>query len=149
MKVGIKMTLYFKKPLKGKYLDVSKASDEVFSNMLLGPGFIVRPTDKHIFSPVTGIVKIIYPTKHAIAISTGDVDILIHVGLTDKLRHKEFFNFHVELGDKVDLGDKLMSFNFDFDDLDPIDYETPIVFVQKKSLEILSETGDGFELIIK
>ena len=51
---------------------------------LLGPGFLVNPSDQQIFSPIHGKIKMIYPTHHALAISNNDYDILIHgVGLSD------------------------------------------------------------------
>ena len=142
------MNLKFKKPITGKYLDISKADDDVFSQNLLGPGFVVNPDDKNIYSPIHGKIKMIYPTHHAIAISTDDLDILIHVGLSDKLRHQHLFELHVNLNDIVSQGDKLLSFNFDYSSFDEVDYQIPIVFVQKKSLQIRNETKDAFELII-
>ena len=140
------MNIYFKKPLAGEYLDITKANDDIFSQKLLGPGFLVKPSDKHIYSPIHGKIKMIYPTHHAIAISTDNLDILIHVGLTDKIRHKDLFKLHVNLNDTVSQGDKLLSFNFDFNDYNELDYQTPIGFIQKQTLQIIKETKDIFEL---
>jgi glucose-specific phosphotransferase system IIA component len=146
MKVGTKMNIHFRKPIKGEYLDITKASDDIFSQKLLGPGFLVKPKDNHIYSPICGKIKMIYPTLHAIAISTENLDILIHVGLTEKIRHKDLFILHVKLGDTVLAGDKLLSFNFDFNDYHEDDYQIPIVFVQKHALQILNECEDSIEL---
>lgn len=140
------MNINFKKPIAGEYLDITNASDDIFSQKLLGPGFLVTPKDKHIYSPIYGKIKMIYPTGHAIAISNGDLDILIHVGLTDIIRHKDLFTLHVKLDDVVSQGDKLLSFNFDFKDYDQKDYQVPIVFVQKHTLQILNEHEDSIEL---
>lgn len=140
------MNINFKKPILGEYLDITTASDDIFSQKLLGPGFLVTPKDKHVYSPICGKIKMIYPTGHAIAISTGDLDILIHVGLTDKIRHKDLFTLYVKLDDIVSQGDKLLSFNFSFDDYDEKDYQIPIVFVQKHTLQIINEQEDSIEL---
>lgn len=140
------MNINFKKPIKGEYLDITKASDDIFSQKLLGPGFLVKPQDKHIYSPICGKIKMIYPTSHAIAISTENLDILIHVGLTEKIRHKDLFTLHVKLNDMVTQGDKILSFNFDFKDYHENDYQIPIVFVQKQTLQILKECEDFIDL---
>lgn len=142
----MKIDIY--KPIKGEYLDISEAKDDVFSQKLLGPGFIVNPKDKHIFAPIHGKIKMIYPTHHAIAISNDDYDILIHVGLSNALRDKSLFDLYVQVGDIVTLGDKLLTLNFDFNDYQPIDYQTPVIFVQKKVIEIINETKEKFELIL-
>ncbi len=140
------MNINFKKPIQGKYSDITNASDDIFSQKLLGPGFIVTPHDKHIYAPICGKIKMIYPTGHAIAISMDDFDILIHVGLTDKIRHKDLFTLHVKVDDMVNQGDQLLSLNFDFKDYDVTDYQIPIVFVQKHTLQIINESEDLFKL---
>lgn len=133
------MKLNFFKPIKGQYADITTADDDTFSQLLFGPGFLVSPNDKHIYAPIHGKIKMIYPTHHAIAISTGDIDILIHVGLTSTLRNPEFFILHVNLNDDVKQGDLLLTLNVDFFNYTDKDLQTPIVFVQKKSLEIMCE----------
>jgi glucose-specific phosphotransferase system IIA component len=140
------MNIHFKKPIKGEYLDITKASDDIFSQKLLGPGFLVKPIDKDIYSPICGKIKMIYPTLHAIAISTENLDILIHVGLSEKIRHKDLFKLHVKLGDIVSVGDKLLSLNFNFSDYHENDYQIPIVFVQKHTLQIINECEESIEL---
>ena len=140
------MNINFKKPILGQYTDIKNASDDIFSQKLLGPGFLVTPIDKHIYAPICGKIKMIYPTGHAIAISTDDLDILIHVGLTDKIRHKDLFTLHVNLDDVVKQGDKILSLNFNFDEFNLNDYQIPIVFVQKHTLQVLKECEDSIEL---
>ncbi|MFA5470519.1 MAG: PTS glucose transporter subunit IIA [Acholeplasmataceae bacterium] len=142
------MKIDFYKPIKGEYLDISEASDDVFSQKLLGPGFLVNPCDQQIFSPIHGKIKMIYPTHHALAISNNDYDILIHVGLSDMLRDQSLFDLHVAIGDEVNIGDLLLTLNINFNDYNLIDYQTPIIFVQKKHIEVLKETKDNFELIL-
>ncbi len=142
------MKIDFYKPITGNYLDISFAKDDIFSQKLLGPGFLVIPKDTHIYAPIHGKIKMIYPTHHAIAISTVDCDILIHVGLSDALRHKALFDLHVALNDEVKIGDKLLSFNFDFNDYNLVDYQILVVFVQKKQLEIIKESDKVIELNI-
>lgn len=140
------MNITFKKPIIGEYFDITKAGDAVFGEKLLGPGFLVKPQDKHIYAPIDGSIKMIYPTLHAIAISNGTVDILIHVGLTEVIRDEKLFQLHVKLNDRVMQGDRLLTLNFEFANYLEQDYDTPIVFVQKQSLTIFKETKDCFKL---
>lgn len=49
----------------------------------MGPGFaVVEPASNEIFSPVTGIVTSIFPTKHAIGLEMSDgKEVLLHIGI--------------------------------------------------------------------
>ena len=48
----------------------------------MGPGFAVEPASNEIFSPVTGIVTSIFPTKHAIGLEMSDgKEVLLHIGI--------------------------------------------------------------------
>jgi len=136
------MLLSFKKPVEGKYLDITHAKDDVFSQKLLGPGFVVNPKNHQIVAPICGKIKMIYPTQHAIAISNDQVDILIHVGLNNTLRNPSFFKLHVKLGDEVKQGDLLIELLIKDQPLTEIDLSTPIVFVQKKDFKIIESKDD-------
>ena len=146
MKVGSYMQIVINKPISGTYHDISKANDDVFGQKLLGPGFLVDPTDKDIYAPIKGIVKMIYPTKHAFAISNDAYDILIHIGITETLRDPLLFQLHVSLHDEVNIGDKIMTLHFDFKEYEPKDYQIPIVFVQKKDITLIHETDKEITL---
>ena len=143
------MKIDFYKPIKGNYLDITRATDEVFSTLMLGPGFVVIPKDIHVYAPFHGKIKMIYPTLHAIAISTNDFDVLIHIGLTDRLRNPDLFDVHVKVNDDVEIGDLLITFKFDLLNYRQVDLETPIVFVQKSELTITRETKQMISLTIK
>ena len=136
------MLLSFKKPVEGKYLDITHAKDDVFSQKLLGPGFVVNPKNHQIVAPIYGKIKMIYPTHHAIVISNDQVDILIHVGLNNTLRNPSFFKLHVKLGDEVKQGDLLIELLIKDQPLTEIDLSTPIVFVQKKDFKIIESKDD-------
>ena len=79
-------------PVKGKIQDITECSDEIFANKTLGDGFFVIPNDNIIVAPCDGVVKSIFPTKHAITFLTDEgKEILIHIGIdTVELEGKGF-----------------------------------------------------------
>ena len=67
-----------------------------------------------VVSPVDGTVEAVLESKHAVALKSNEgVEILIHVGIdTVNLEGKHYNNF-VSVGDKVNVGDKLLEFQKD------------------------------------
>ena len=63
-------------------------------------------------SPVAGRIASLFATLHAIGIESDDgVEILIHVGIDTVKLDGKFFSAHVNVGDKVNTGDRLISFD--------------------------------------
>ena len=78
--------------VKGIIRDINTCTDEIFAEKTMGDGFLMIPKDKTVVSPVNGVVKSVFPTKHAITILTDKGnEILIHVGIdTVELEGKYF-----------------------------------------------------------
>lgn len=95
---------------KGKVIPLAEVKDEVFASGVLGKGCGIIPESGDIFSPVSGTVEMIFPTKHAIGIKTAQgVEALIHIGInTVEIDGKGFQSF-VKQGDKVSKGQLLES----------------------------------------
>ncbi|MDU5111290.1 MAG: PTS glucose transporter subunit IIA [Clostridium sp.] len=95
-----------------KYLE--NVNDVAFAQKLIGDGIAVVPKEGNIVSPVDGEVATVFPTGHAIGLKTNEgVEILIHVGIdTVELDGKGFKAF-VKQGDKVKVGDKLLTVNLE------------------------------------
>ena len=69
-------------PIKGNVIDITKTNDPLFKEEALGKGVGIIAEENTLVSPVNGVIKTFFPTKHAIGITTDDgVDILIHVGI--------------------------------------------------------------------
>lgn len=92
---------------------IEKCSDPVFSQKMMGDGYLLEPTSNTIVSPVNGTIQTVFPTKHAIGIlsEAGD-EIIIHVGLDTVKLNGEGFTTFVEAGDKVAKGQKLLEVDF-------------------------------------
>ncbi|MDX5474155.1 MAG: PTS glucose transporter subunit IIA [Bacillaceae bacterium] len=99
-------------PLTGKVVPLEEVPDPVFAQKMMGDGFAIEPTEGAVVSPVDGEIVQFFPTKHAIGIKTASgVEVLIHVGLETVSMNGEGFEGHVQVGDNVKVGTKLISFD--------------------------------------
>lgn len=70
----------------------------------------MEPSNGEIVSPVEGEVIQIFHTKHAVGIRTrSGIELLIHVGLETVNMNGEGFTAHIKEGDKVKVGDPLIT----------------------------------------
>ncbi|PQF24076.1 glucose PTS transporter subunit IIA [Enterococcus mundtii] len=66
----------------GTVQSIEQANDPVFAQKMMGEGYFVEPTNGHIYAPTSGIISSIFPTKHAIGLTTADgLELLIHMGI--------------------------------------------------------------------
>lgn len=101
-------------PIKGKAIALEEVNDGVFSAGMLGKGIGIEPAEGRAVSPVNGTVSVVFDTKHAIGITSDEgIEVLIHIGLDTVQLNGEPFNVHVNVGDKVKVGDLLAEFDMD------------------------------------
>lgn len=99
----------FVAPVAGQLIPLATVEDEVFSQKMMGEGFGVIPTENEIHSPVSGKIKSIFPTKHAIGISTETgLEVLVHMGLDTVELAGVPFSELVKEGDKIAIDQPLM-----------------------------------------
>ncbi|MGG4411230.1 PTS glucose transporter subunit IIA [Niallia taxi] len=123
-------------PLEGKLLPIEEVPDPVFSQKMMGDGAAIDPTNGTLISPVDGQVVNIFPTKHAISLmDINGREILIHVGLDTVTLKGEGFTSHVEDGQKVKQGQKLMDIDFEAIKDKVPSIITPIIFTNLKENE--------------
>lgn len=67
----------------GELLNIEAVDDRVFAQKMMGDGFAIKPSSNsnHIYSPVEGQVESVFPTKHAIGLKAGKLEILLHMGI--------------------------------------------------------------------
>ncbi len=130
------MPFSFLMPLRGKVSDVSSSPDPTFAKGLLGPGFVIHPDDHVVRAPVDGIVELVYPTRHVMAIRMENrVSIMIHLGFDERLRG-DVIEVLVEPGQILRQGDIMARFDASLLALPFEALATTVVFVQKKQLTI-------------
>ncbi|EPI01448.1 PTS system N-acetylmuramic acid-specific EIIBC component family protein [Enterococcus faecalis 13-SD-W-01] len=86
----------------GKVLSIDKASDPVFAEKMMGEGYFVEPENGQIYSPVNGTISSVFPTKHAIGITTkSGLEILLHMGINTVDLGGKPFDLKVAEGQEV------------------------------------------------
>lgn len=98
----------------GQVVDLEQVKDPVFSQKMMGDGFAVEPANGNILSPVAGTVSSIFPTKHALGLVTeAGLEVLVHIGLDTVSLEGKPFTVHVAEGQKVAVGDLLVTADLD------------------------------------
>ncbi|WP_036452895.1 PTS sugar transporter subunit IIA [Mycoplasma buteonis] len=94
---------------KGKFQTLESLNDGVFSSKSLGEGFAIEfniDDEGKIYAPVDGQVNLVFPTKHALGITTkSKSNILIHVGIDTVNLKGNGFEIYVNEKDIVKHGD--------------------------------------------
>ncbi|MEI5992085.1 hypothetical protein A5881_003641 [Enterococcus termitis] len=101
-------------PIKGQIVPLADVEDGMFSEEILGKGFAVKPAEGVVYAPVSGTVTAIFDSKHAIGLtSDSGVELLIHIGIDTVQLNGDGYEYFVEKGQKIKLGDKLIEFDLE------------------------------------
>ncbi|HEL2300212.1 TPA: PTS glucose transporter subunit IIA [Streptococcus suis] len=115
-------------PLSGQILPLEKVNDATFSKKMLGDGVAIIPKDGKVYAPFDGAVTSLFPTKHAIGLTSDEgVELLIHFGLeTVELKGRGFVS-HVSDGEKVEKGQLMLEVDVEMLVAEGYDIVTPVV----------------------
>ena len=123
-------------PLAGQVKPLSQATDPVFSSGVMGQGVVIEPSQGELVSPVNGTVTVLFPTKHAVGIvSEKGVEMLMHIGMDTVSLDGKGFEAHVEQGDKVVVGQQLISFDMDVIKKAGLVTETPVIITNQDDFQ--------------
>lgn len=131
-------------PITGQAIPLSEAPDEVFASGAMGKGIAVEPTEGVVYAPVNATVTTIFPTGHAIGLTTENgAEILIHIGLDTVNLDGKGFEKLVENNQQVEAGQELV--RFDIDLIKEAGYETvtPIVVTNTGNYSDVLVTNDS------
>ena len=99
-------------PLIGNVVPLDQVPDQVFASGAMGKGIAIDPTDGVIVAPAKATVNLVFPTGHAIGLTTENgVELLIHIGMDTVSLAGKGFKTYVEAGDVVEAGQKLIEFD--------------------------------------
>lgn len=142
-------------PLAGQVKPLSQATDPVFSSGVMGQGVVIEPSQGELVSPVNGTVTVLFPTKHAVGmVSEEGVEMLMHIGMDTVSLDGKGFEAHVAQGDKVTVGQKLISFDMDIIKKAGLVTETPVIITNQDDFQadvegtLPREINRGEELMI-
>ncbi|ASR48231.1 PTS beta-glucoside transporter subunit EIIBCA [Paenibacillus kribbensis] len=127
-----KETIY--SPITGKIAPLRQVNDSAFSTGAMGKGLAIEPSVGEVVAPIDGVVTSLFPTGHAIGLTThAGTEILIHVGINTVALKGKYFNPVVQEGDIVKQGDLLIQ--FDMEQIIEAGYEivTPVIVTLTKN----------------
>ncbi len=124
---AISGTAAFHSVANGIIKPVTECSDQVFADKMMGDGYLIIPEDGRIYAPVRGVVSNIFPTKHAIGITTENgLEVLLHMGLDTVELAGEPFDLQVAQGQSV----------------------TPDTLLAKVDLELIRSKGKATDILV-
>ena len=99
-------------PAKGEVIPYTEIPDETFATAVLGKGVGIKPEEDTVYAPMDGAISSVAETSHAVGISgSGDMELLIHVGVDTVKMNGDGFKALVKEGDTVKRGQKIMTFS--------------------------------------
>ncbi|WP_020008570.1 glucose PTS transporter subunit IIA [Salinicoccus albus] len=130
-------------PLTGEVRALSELTDEVFANGHAGRGVAIYPSESSLYAPVEGTVSAVYPTGHAVGITTASgIEILMHIGLDTVDIKEEIFDLHVSQDDRVTAGQLLCTFDTDAIKEKGYDIASPVVITNANNYEAVTPVNE-------
>lgn len=96
-------------PMNGRCVDIKKVPDPTFCEEILGKGVAIIPMDGKVYAPADGTITTVFPTGHAIGMTTDEgIEILVHVGIDTVCLKGEGFRIFAKEGQRVKQGELLI-----------------------------------------
>ena len=130
-------------PVKGEVENIEKSVDATFASKMMGDGLAIKPADGKLYAPMDCKVESIFPTGHAVTLSSKEgVNILIHIGVdTVNLEGKGFIK-HVKDGDEIKAGDLLIEFDPAYIKDQGLSDQTMLIIMDSDNMEIDFDLGN-------
>lgn len=129
-----KVNLYL--PVKGETIELEAIDDKAFSSGALGKGCAIIPSDNQLYSPVTGVISCVFPTKHAIGITSDEgIEILLHIGIDTVELQGKYFDIKVHQGEHIEIGQLLGV--IEFEAIKKEGYDPTVIMVVTNSADYL------------
>lgn len=130
--------------MNGVIVPLDKIPDEVFASGALGKGVGIQPSDGNVYAPFSGRVTMIFPTKHAIGLtSDSGIELLIHCGLETVNLNGVGFELKVKDGQAIKQGDLLVTMNLDMIKEKRFETITPVIITNSHQYHQVDQAGHG------
>lgn len=129
-------------PVKGHVIPIDQVKDDVFASRTMGDGVGILPSEGNIYAPCDGKIQMVFSTGHAVGISFGDTEVLIHIGINTIELNGQGFTAHVHQGQTVKKGELLVSFDKNL--IESNGYDPTVIFIvtEKKDSQNLEISAD-------
>ncbi|MED4839902.1 MULTISPECIES: glucose PTS transporter subunit IIA [Heyndrickxia] len=128
-------------PFTGETIPLEQVNDPAFSSGMLGKGVGIKPSVGKLFAPVSGTVTAVFPSGHAIGItSTTGIQILIHIGIDTVRLEGKYYHVHVKKGQPVEKGEVLIEFDIPEIEAAGYDLTSPVVITNSDNYFEVLET---------
>lgn len=105
--------------------------DAVFSQGIMGICCGIEPDEGRVYAPADGTVSQLTDTLHAVGITAGDMELLIHAGVDTVEMNGDGFTNAVKEGQSVKKGDLLLT--MDLDKVRAAGYPTTVILAVTNS----------------
>ncbi len=130
-------------PLKGRVVKLSDVKDEAFSSGALGKGVAVEPEEGVLYAPADGTISALFPTGHAIGLTTETgLELLMHVGMDTVQLDGKGFKAFVAAGDSVKQGQKLLEFDMKLIQGEGYSLVTPVLVTNSDDFEAVTPSSE-------
>ena len=134
-------------PIKGIVKPLSEIKDEAFASGLLGKGIVIEPKEGKVIAPADGTLTTLFPTLHALGITTDNgAELLIHIGMDTVKLDGKHFKARMKQGDKIKKGDVLLEFDIEAIKKEGYSLDTPVIITNfEKYLDIIETEKNVIE----
>lgn len=130
-------------PINGQAHPLSEVNEPLFATKTVGEGVAIEPAEGKVYAPADGEVTTLFPTQHAIGItSTNGAEILIYVGIDTVKLNGEHFTSRVKQGDEVKQGDLLLEFDVKAIENAGFETITPVVITNTPEYATINVTAE-------
>lgn len=130
--------------MEGEAIPMSEVKDETFAAEVLGKGIAIIPKKGEVTAPCDAVVETVFATRHAIGLKADHgVEILIHVGINTVELGGKFYTSHVKEGDRVRIGQVMLTFDMEKIKEAGYDLTTPMIITNSDDYQEINILKTG------
>lgn len=96
---------------RGTYLPLNQVNDPIFSSLMLGDGYAIKPEEDTLYAPCDGVLSEDITFAHAVGIKGSlGTEILLHAGINTVRLEGKFFKLLKQPGEAVKKGEAVLQF---------------------------------------
>lgn len=130
--------------MEGAAIPMSEVKDATFASEVLGKGIAVIPKKGEVTAPCDAVVETVFATRHAIGLKADNgAEILIHVGINTVELGGKFYTSHVKEGDRVRIGQVMLTFDMEKIKEAGYDLTTPMIITNSDDYQEINILKTG------